>query len=232
LPSAPQEHSYLTPTSDAYQNQITKVAPIELDAKTGTPTHQTVCRRPPLETRDAVEQTLESAALRKPRLPLADEAAARAILPPDWSDGELPQWVLLLANFPVDGKNRISGILTAENKGDMSPLAKAQASWIIARQDRAWYAVGEAKKRLHELGWSEERVYELDGDWRQFTQSERALFALARKLAATPVVLTDEDVARALELAGPRDVVQWVSYTTNRAAFDRITEAAGLTVGR
>jgi hypothetical protein len=72
----------------------------------------------------------------------------------------------------------------------------------------------------------------LDGDWRQFTQSERALFALARKLAATPVVLTDEDVARALELAGPRDVVQWVSYTTNRAAFDRITEAAGLTVGR
>jgi hypothetical protein len=29
-------------------------------------------------------------------------------------------------------------------------------------------------------------------------------------------------------LAGPRDVVQLISYTTGRASFDRITEAAGL----
>jgi hypothetical protein len=161
---------------------------------------------------------------------LADEAMARSIVSPDWSDGALPQWVLLLANFPVDGKNRIATIRTAEEKGDMTALAKAQASWIIARQDRAWYAVGEAKRRLQALGWSEDRIYELDGDWHGFAPAERALFTLARKLAATPVVLTDEDIARALQLASARDVVQWVSYTTNRAAFDRITEAAGLTV--
>ena len=57
---------------------------------------------------------------------------------------------------------------------------------------------------------------------------ERALFTVARKLAASPVVLTDDDVALALKLAGPRDVVQLISYVTNRASFDRITEAAGL----
>ena len=33
-----------------------------------------------------------------------------------------------------------------------------------------------------------------------------------------------------MKLAGPRDVVQLVSYTTNRASFDRITEAAGLQI--
>lgn len=32
--------------------------------------------------------------------------------------------------------------------------------------------------------------------------------------------------------AGPRDVVQLISYTTNRASFNRITEAAGLQVER
>ena len=47
-------------------------------------------------------------------------------------------------------------------------------------------------------------------------------------LAATPVVLTDDDVALAVKLAGPRDVVQLVSYTTGRAALNRITLAAGL----
>jgi hypothetical protein len=51
---------------------------------------------------------------------------------------------------------------------------------------------------------------------------------LARKLAASPVVLTDGDVDLAVKLAGPRDVFQMINYVTNRASFDRITEAAGL----
>jgi hypothetical protein len=54
------------------------------------------------------------------------------------------------------------------------------------------------------------------------------LFTLASKLAATPIVLTDDDVAEAVQLAGPRDTVQLINYTTVRASFDRITEAAGL----
>jgi hypothetical protein len=229
---APREQSYLTPTSEANQKKITKVAPVEIDPKTGAPSSQTVCRRPTLESREEVERLLEAGRSRKPRLPMADEAAARAVVAEDWSDRALPQWVLLLASFPVDAKNRVASIRTAEEKGDMSPLAKAQASWIIARQDRAWYALGESKRRLAELGWADDRIYTLDGDWSQFTPAERALFTVAQKLAASPVVLTDEDVSRALQLAGPRDVVQWISYTTNRAAFDRITEAAGLTVGK
>jgi len=35
-------------------------------------------------------------------------------------------------------------------------------------------------------------------------------------------------VAEAVKLAGPRDVVQTIIYTTHRALFDRVTEAAGL----
>ena len=113
-------------------------------------------------------------------------------------------------------------------KGDLKPQLKAQVSWIIARQDRAWYAVGEAKRHLREMKASDDQIYKLDGDWADFTPSERALFTVARKLAASPVVSTDDDVAAAVKLAGPRDVVQLISYTTNQASFDRITEVAGL----
>jgi alkylhydroperoxidase family enzyme len=224
--------SFLTPTPEKYKNLVTRVAPLQVDEKSAKPSRLAVCQRPPLEPRAEVEKALEAARKRTPRLPLVDEEKARALLPDDWPKGPLPQWVRLLANFPRDGKSRITGIRSAEEKGDLKALLKAQVSWVIARQDRAWYAVGEARGRLKELGWSDEQIYRLDGDWADFTPAERALFTVARKLAASPVVLTDDDVAAAVKLAGARDVVQLISYTTNRASFDRITEAAGLQLER
>src|SRR5207237_7590276 len=132
---------------------------------------------------------------RTPRLPLVEEAKARALLPEDWPKGPLPQWVRLLANFPRDGRGRILGLRAGDETGDLKPLLKAQVSWIIARQDRAWYAVGEAKRRLRQLGLSDDQIYKLDGSWKEFAPAERALFTLARKLAASPIVLTDQEAA-------------------------------------
>jgi len=220
--------TYLTPTSDEYKNKVTKVAPLQLDESGTQFSRLAVCRRPGLETREEVEQALAAARKRSPRLPLVDEAQARALLPEDWPAVPLPQWVRLLANFPRDGKSQIIGIRAADEKGDLKPLLKAQVSWIIARQDRAWYATGLAKSRLKQLGWSDDQIYKLDGSWKEFTPAERAMFTLAKNLAASPIVLTDAEVAEALKLTGPREVVQLIRYTTGRASFDRITEAAGL----
>ncbi|MFO0799807.1 MAG: carboxymuconolactone decarboxylase family protein [Gemmataceae bacterium] len=224
---APEKHTYLTPTAEKYKTAVSKVAPLEFDA-TGQPTRATVNRRPPLESRAEAEKALAAARTRTPRLPLVDDDKARAILPEDWAAGPLPQWVRLLANFPGQGKARILSQRSSETRGDLTPLLKAQASWIIARQDRAWYAAGEAKRRLNALGQTDDQVYRLDGDWAAYTPTERAMFTVARNLAASPVVLTDDEVAEAVKLAGPRDVVQLINYVTVRASFDRITEAAGL----
>jgi hypothetical protein len=227
-PEPPRKRIYLTPTSEAFKNKITTVAPYRPDEKADGTRRSTVCERPLLEPRSEVEKMLEAARQRLPRLPLVDEQKARALLPEDWPKGELPQWVRLLANFPVSGKNQIVALRNADEKGDLTPLLKAQVSWIIARQDRAWYAAGLARKRLLELGQSEDQIYQLDGKWKEFSPKESALFTVAKKLAASPIVLTDKDVALALKLAGPRDVVQLITYVTNRASFNRITEAAGL----
>lgn len=224
----PARHTYVTPTSDAFKTRVSKVAPVELDPKAGETTTRTVFKRPALESRGDAEKALDAARKRTARLPLVEEGKARELLPADWPAGPLPEWVRLLANFPGLGKARILSQRTAEEKGDLSPTLKAQVAWIIARQDRAWYAAGRAKSRLKELGQSEDQVYKLDGDWSEFTPAERALFTVARKLAASPIVLTDADVAEALKQTGPRDVVQLVNYVTVCASFDRITEAAGL----
>jgi alkylhydroperoxidase family enzyme len=228
-PAEPAEkHTYLTPTSDKYKDAITKVAPLVVDEATGKPSRTAMFRRPALESRDEAEKALAVARERTPRLPLVDEDKTRAVLGDAAPKGAPPQWMRLLATFPGMGKARVQSQLSAESRGDLKPLLKAQVSWIIARQDRAWYAAGLAKQRLLDLGQSEDRVYKLDGDWKEFTETERALFTLARKLAASPVVLTDDDVALAVKLAGPRDVTQLISYVTTCASFDRITEAAGL----
>ncbi len=220
--------SFLTPTAEKYKHAVSKVIPLPSDFQAGLANAQAVCCLPALEGRAEVETALALCRKRAPRFPLIEETTARELLPKDWPPGPLPQWVRLLAHFPKDGKNRIVSLRAAEEKGDLTPLLKAQVSWIIARQDGAWYALGEAKQRLQHMGCSDEQIYRLDSDGAEFMPRDRALFTVARKLAASPMVLTDEDVARAVQLAGPRAVVQLISYTTNRASFDRITEAAGL----
>jgi alkylhydroperoxidase family enzyme len=224
-----RSHNYLTPTSPKFQNVITKVVPLLIDQKTGKPSTETVFQRAPLESRAVVEKALAAARTRSPRLPLVDEAKSRTVVPEGVPAGALPQWMRLLATFPNTGKDRLSRIYSAETQGDLKPLLKAQVSWIIARQDRAWYALGEAQRRLRDLGWTDDQIFKLDGDWSEFTPSERAQFRLARQLAAAPIMLTDAETTDAVKLVGPRDVVQLISYTTNRASFNRITEAAGLT---
>jgi hypothetical protein len=223
-----EPHSYLTATSDAFKTSVTKVAPFA--GEPAGKTAKTVFTRPPLESRAQAEAALAEARKRKPRLPLVEEAKAREILSEAAPEGPLPQWMRLLANFPQSGKRSVASTRFADEKGDLSPLIKAQAAWVIARQDRAWYALGQAYRRLKELGQTDDQIFALDVAWDNLPAKDRSLLVVARKLAASPVVLTDVEVAEAVKLAGPRDVVQMVSYTTNRASFDRITEAAGLQV--
>jgi hypothetical protein len=225
----PEKHTYVTPTSDAFKNKVTKIAPIGIDPKPEQSTCSTVFKRLPLETREEVEKALDAARQRTARLPLVEESKARELLGADAPKGPLPEWVRLLANFTGQGKSRIETQLSAEGaKWDLTPLIRAQIAWIIARQDRAWYAAGRAKTWLKELGKSDDQIYRLDGDWSDFTPGERALFTVARNLAASPIVLTDADVAEALKLTGPKEMVQTISYVTTCASFNRITEAAGL----
>lgn len=227
-------HSYLTETAPKFSNVVTTVAPVAADPTTGKPTRTTRAKRPQLESQSETKAALQAAGKRSPRLPLASEDKCRELLTDEVvkaiGSGPVPAWVALLATFPNSAKGRIAMAQAAETKGDLTPLLKAQVAWIIARQDRAWYAAGQARRQLNSLGWTDNQVFQLDGDWAAFTPAERAAFTLARNLAATPVVLTDDEVDDAVKQLGPRNTTQLISYTTHRASFNRVTEAAGLRI--
>ncbi len=223
--------SFLTPTPEAYASVVTKVAPLEIDLTTGLPTRRGVTTRPVLESRAEVEAALAAAHKRTPRLPVLSEEAARTALGDNAPQGSLPAWIRLMANFPRESGGRLASLNAInDSRGDLTPLLKAQVSWIIARQDRAWYASGLVKARLKELGQTDDQIFALDGNWNQFSSADRSLFQFARKLAATPIALADDEVATALEQTGPRHVVQLINFVTSRAYFDRVTEAAGLAI--
>jgi alkylhydroperoxidase family enzyme len=227
----PQEghRIYLAPTPEKYRAMRSRVAPLDPGASPSAP----VCARPagrgPLESRAEAEATLAACRKRSPRLPLAGEDQARGVLPDDWSgSGPLPQWVRLLASFPKAGKAWVAQTDHARTKGRLAPKLRAEIAWVAARNDRAWYALGDAKRRLLALGLDDDAIYALDGPGGSVTPAERAALALARKLTVDPALITDADIEGLRKLFPDREVAEVVYHVTQAAFFDRLTEAAGL----
>ena len=229
--TAAVEHSdtFLTPTSTRFKDARSIVAPLEIF--NGKPSGQGITNRPQLETRDEVLVMLEKIAKRTPRLPLVDEAVAAAWLRDNGQDIPVTAWARLIANFPNEGRGRLPSLASREKQtGDLTELQKAQLNWIIARQDRAWYAIGQAFKTLKSLGQTEDQIFALDGEWKELSAVDQALFRFAKNLAASPIASSDEDAAAALQQTSPGTVVQTVNHVASCAYFNRVTEAAGLAI--
>ena len=133
-----------------------------------------MAQRPPLEPRGEVEAALANCQKRTPRLPLAEEVAARALLPEETPAGALPQWVRLMLSNSKTGAGAVTNYRTLMEKGRLAPKMRAQIAWIAARNDRAWYALGQARERLRTLGQSDSEIYALDNPYRRVYASRAA----------------------------------------------------------
>jgi alkylhydroperoxidase family enzyme len=220
--------TFLTPTAARYADRPSQIAPTQGAGPGRRSPDAVLDRRPPLETRAQVEEALAACRTRAPRFPLVEEGQARTVLPEGWPKSPLPQWVRLLAHFPKAGTARIRVLRAAREKGHLPPRLKAQVAWIAARHDRAWYALGRARRDLLDLGLSEDSIYALDGSWKEHSSSERAAFRLVRKLTVEPDWIGDEDIAEVRKHYRDREVAELIYLVANAAFFNRITEAAGL----
>ncbi|WP_422923023.1 carboxymuconolactone decarboxylase family protein [Singulisphaera sp. PoT] len=225
----PQEphRIYLTKTADKFQGKKSLVAPLDPAATS------LACAKPfdrgPLESRSEVEAALSACKARTPRLPLADEAQTRSVLPADWTvSGAVPQWARLLANFPKAGKSSIASTYYSQVKGKLDPKLRAEIAWVAARNDRAWYALGHARRRLHELGLNDDAIFKLDQPDDSVPAPERKVLALAKKITVNPALVTDADIEGLRKTFSDHEVAEIVHQTTMAAFFDRLTEAAGL----
>jgi alkylhydroperoxidase family enzyme len=227
----PQEghRVYLTPTPEKYKAMRSLVAPLPADANGSAPVCAKPADRGAPESRAQVEAALEACRKRSPRLRLASEEQARGVLPADWSgSGPLPEWVRLLANFPKGGRAWVAQTYHSATKGDLSPKLKAEIAYVAARNDRAWYAVGHAIRRLKELGLGDDAIAALDNPGDSIPQPERAVLAVARKITVDPALITDADIEGLRKHYSDREVAEIVYHVTQAAFFDRLTEAAGL----
>ncbi len=224
--------SYLTKTSDSFANRRSKVIAIDPEDSSLLQLSPTRLKRPPLETGAELQAKLNAVASRTPRLPLVDEKVSQQVMGELVAGKNVQQWHRLLANFPVAGKRFAIGLQTGSESDELSPALQSKMDWVIARQDRAWYAAELAHEALLESGLTSEGLDALDSDLKiasaQLDERDRVLLLVAKNLCASPIVLTDKEVQDAVAVAGPRAVTQAINYTAYRAAFDRITEAAGL----
>jgi alkylhydroperoxidase family enzyme len=233
-----EEHrDYRKPIAADFRDRPSQVAPwTQLAAKAG-PAPAQPATRPPLETRAEVEAALDACRKRTAYLALAEEKTALALLPDDAhrdTPGMFPNktpvanWMRLMAHFPKAGGYKIHGILAEAAKGKIDDRLKAQISWICARHDRAWYALGQAKRRLLALGESADAIYALDGDGKSFSDKERVTFAFARKLTVAPAAMTDDDIAQLRKHYSDSQAAEIVYRASSAAFFNRVTEACGL----
>ncbi|MFO0953313.1 MAG: hypothetical protein U0835_19580 [Isosphaeraceae bacterium] len=225
-----EEHRvYLTETAEKFRSMRSRVAPLAEQEGVSTPAPS---RRPALESRSEVEAALSACRARSPRLPLVDDKAARAAVPADWDLGSaaVPQWVRLLATFPVAGPSRVAMHRAAETRGKLDNRLKAEIAWVAARHDRAWYALADARRRLHAFGLNDDQIFALDDPAKAENLSplERATLAFAKKLTVDPALITDGDVAGLRALTDDFRVAEIIHQVTEAAFFDRLTEAAGL----
>jgi alkylhydroperoxidase family enzyme len=218
---------FKTPTSDKYKDFKTSVALVDASRPAGTLAPAAIAQRPPLEPRDDVLVRLAECRQRQPRFALADEAAARELLA-DWPAGPLPQYALLLSQFPKTGVSAVQGHRRSEENGELTPMMRARIAWISARHDRAWYALGRAMVQLKALGATEDEIFALDAPDDRFNPAEQAAYRLTRKFAIAPQHITDADVEAVRKHYGDIAGAEVVSRCTQAAFFDRLTEAAGL----
>lgn len=228
--------SYLTKTSNFFATKRSKIVNFDPGSVSLHGNAKTVCNRPPLLQGADLEKKLQEARTRSRRLPIADEATTREVLGDLAVESKIPEWKRLLAQFPVAGKRLVGGIAQAKQSDSINGALQAKLDWLIARQDRAWYLTALAEKSLLDAGVTIEERVALDGEFTTpnegLSDRDRSLLLLARNLAASPIVLTDSQVAKAVELAGPKAVTQVINYTCYRAALNRITEGAGLNAGQ
>lgn len=218
---------FKTPTSDKYKNFRTTVALVDSSRPVGSLAPAAIPKRPELESPAAVLAKLNECRDRKSRFALVDEEAARKLLP-DFPQGALPQYARLLAQFPKTGVSGAEGQRRSEETGELSPLMRARISWISARHDRAWYAMGRAMAQLKALEATEEEIFALDAPDARFNAAELAVFELTKKFAVTPQRITDADVEAVRVHYGDVVGAEIISRNTQAAFINRLTEAAGL----
>jgi alkylhydroperoxidase family enzyme len=221
-------YDFSTPTAAKFASRASLVAPYS-DYPTPESIVSRIRERPELEDWKTVQERLKEAKSRTALLPLADVDATQKLLQEKALDVSLADrnWVRFLATVPKSGMERISAHHLAQDHGTLEARAKAIIAYTAARQDRAWYAVGQAIDRLRSLGFQDEEIQKLDNP-NQLPRHDAIVVQFANQITTNPALVSDQDFASMQSIMTDKQVAEAVYMTTLAAFLNRVTEIAQL----
>jgi alkylhydroperoxidase family enzyme len=209
------ERTLLTPTSEPYQGAPSAVTP------------DTRSERPPLPSWQDVTRAIDACRGRTPRVALADETAAAAVLSEALGDRKLLNWERAMAQLPGAPVQPVAMLNSMMSDEHVDARLKAELALISAASNHAWYAASHAIRRLQQRGASTTQLAELL-DQARTVDGTPAAHRLALKMTANPHLITDADIAGVRAHFSDAETAQVIHVISMANFFDRFTESLGL----
>jgi alkylhydroperoxidase family enzyme len=105
---------------------------------------------------------------------------------------------------------------------------KTMFFWIVSRVNNCRYCQGHQEVKLAGDGVKEDTIAALDGDWSEFTESERAAFAFTLKLSREPNRITDADIDRLRKHYSDLQILEIITAVGGFNAMNRWTGALAI----
>lgn len=167
------------------------------------------------------------------RVPLLDDAAAWARLPPGElpRDRKLPHWArALAASLPRTTAVMLEMDYLYRTSEELDPKLRARMRWIAARANRSAYGMRYAEADLVRAGEPPRDERQMLDSLAALPAAERAALAFARKMTLAAATVTDSEVDLLIEDYGERQVTAMVLQMAYANFQDRLLTSLGVTV--
>jgi alkylhydroperoxidase family enzyme len=182
----------------------------------------------PLPSAEEIVAAIDACRNRAPRVELPSNAAAAAAMSGVVHDRQPLLWERALASLPVIGRTHVLVWNTILGDEHLTPRLKSELAYLTAVHNRAWYAAGTARRRLKELGATDDEIAAIVGDDDHRAAGVTAAYQLARKLTVEPQRITDHDVSAVQSHYSDAEIAQIIQVICLANLFDRFTEPLGL----
>jgi alkylhydroperoxidase family enzyme len=163
---------------------------------------------------------------------LTDAEARKKMSPVETESGRpLPVWVRALAvSLPQTAAAMLDLDYAQRVESTLPPRLRAKLRWIAADANRCDYAKAYARFDYLQAGGKAEDIDNLLRRLDDLPETERLALRLVRQLVEAAYTVTDEQVARLVELYGEKQVVGMVLVAAYANFQDRLLLSLGLAV--
>jgi len=180
---------------------------------------------------DAAKERAAAKDLRAPRFPELSNLEAWIQLPKaeEGVGEELPAWARVLSgSLPMTTSRMLELDWLHREKSPLEPKLRGKLRWTVAKANRCDYALAYAEADLKRVGLTPSEIEGLAAASASNDAKETAAIDFVRKLTLAGDTVTDEEVARLVELYGEKQLVAIVLLVAHGNFQDRLFLSLGI----